>query len=29
LAFAPGKSMVLATNNSIYKVDVGVEGRKI
>ncbi|MBZ5605398.1 MAG: gluconolaconase [Acidobacteriia bacterium] len=29
LAFGPGKSMVLATNNSIYKVDAGIEGRKI
>ena len=29
LAFSPSKSMVLATNNSIYRVDVGIEGRRI
>lgn len=29
LAFAPSKSLVLATNNSIYRVDVGIEGRRI
>ena len=29
LAFAPSKSLILATNNSIYKVDVGIEGRRM
>ena len=29
VAFAPSKAMVLATNNSIYRVDVGIEGRRI
>jgi sugar lactone lactonase YvrE len=29
LAFAPSKSLVLATNNSIFRVDVGIEGRRI
>jgi sugar lactone lactonase YvrE len=29
LAFSPGKALVLATNNSIYRVDVGIEGRRI
>src|SRR5207249_4186638 len=29
LAFSPSKSLVLATNNSIYRVDVGIEGRRI
>ena len=29
LAFAPSKSLILATNNSIYRVDVGIEGRRI
>ena len=28
LAFSPAKSLVLATNNSIYRVDVGIEGRR-
>src|ERR1700733_5905936 len=28
LAFSPAKSLILATNNSIYRVDVGIEGRK-
>ena len=28
LAFAPSKSLVLATNNSIFRVDVGIEGRR-
>ncbi|HTS76608.1 MAG TPA: hypothetical protein VMG40_10415 [Bryobacteraceae bacterium] len=29
VAFAPSKALVLATNNSIYRVDVGIEGRRI
>jgi len=29
LAFAPSKAMILATNNSIYRVDVGIEGRRV
>jgi sugar lactone lactonase YvrE len=29
IAFAPSKAMVLATNNSIYRVDCGIEGRKL
>jgi sugar lactone lactonase YvrE len=29
LAFAPSKALVLATNNSIYRVDVGIEGRRL
>jgi sugar lactone lactonase YvrE len=29
LAFAPSKSLILATNNSIFKVDVGIEGRRM
>jgi sugar lactone lactonase YvrE len=29
LAFAPSKALVLATNNSIFRVDVGIEGRRI
>jgi len=29
LAFTPSKEMVLATNNSIYRVDVGIEGRRL
>ncbi len=29
LAFAPSKSLILATNNSIFRVDVGIEGRRI
>jgi sugar lactone lactonase YvrE len=29
LAFSPSKALVLATNNSIYRVDVGIEGRRI
>jgi sugar lactone lactonase YvrE len=28
LAFAPSKALVLATNNSIYRVNVGIEGRR-
>ncbi len=28
LAFAPSKSLILATNNSIFRVDVGIEGRR-
>jgi sugar lactone lactonase YvrE len=29
LAFSPSKALILATNNSIYRVDVGIEGRQI
>ena len=29
LAVSPSKSLVLATNNSIYRVDAGIEGRRI
>ena len=29
LAFSPAKALILATNNSIYRVDVGIEGRRI
>jgi len=29
LAFTPSKSMVLATHNSLFRVDAGIEGRKI
>ena len=29
LAFSPSKSLVLATNNSLYRVDVGIEGLRI
>jgi sugar lactone lactonase YvrE len=29
LAFAPSKAMILATNNSIYRVDVAIEGRRL
>ncbi len=29
LAFTPSKALVLATNNSIFRVDVGIEGRRI
>lgn len=29
LAFTPSKSLALATKDSIYRVDVGIEGRKI
>jgi len=29
LAFAPSKSLILATNNSIFRVDVGIEGRRM
>ncbi len=29
LAFTPSKSLILATNNSIFRVDVGIEGRRI
>jgi sugar lactone lactonase YvrE len=29
LAFSPSKSLILATNNSVYRVDVGIEGRRI
>jgi sugar lactone lactonase YvrE len=28
LAFSPSKALVLATNNSLYRVSVGVEGRR-
>jgi sugar lactone lactonase YvrE len=29
LAFSPSKGLILATNNSIFKVDVGIEGRRM
>jgi hypothetical protein len=29
LAFSPSKAMILATNNSIYRVDAGIEGRRV
>jgi len=29
LAFAPQKSIVLATNSTLYRVDAGIEGRRI
>jgi sugar lactone lactonase YvrE len=29
LAFTPSKSMILATTNSIFRVDVGIEGRRL
>ena len=29
MAFAPSKSLILATNNSIFRVDVGIEGRRL
>jgi len=29
LAFSPSRAMVLATNNSIFRVDTGIEGRHI
>ena len=29
LAFSPSKALILATNNSVYRVDVGIEGRRI
>lgn len=29
LAFSPSKALILATNNSLYRVDVGIEGRRI
>ena len=29
MAFSPSKALILATNNSIYRVDVGIEGRRI
>ena len=29
LAFSPSKALILATNNAIYRVDVGIEGRRI
>jgi sugar lactone lactonase YvrE len=29
LSFSPSKALVLATNNSIYRVEVGIEGRRI
>jgi hypothetical protein len=29
LAFTPSKELILATNNSIYRVDVGIEGRRM
>jgi len=29
LAFSPSKALILATNNSVYRVDVGIEGRPV
>jgi sugar lactone lactonase YvrE len=29
LAFTPSKALVLATNNALYQVDVGIEGRRV
>src|SRR5258708_4439406 len=29
LAFSPSKSMILATNSALFRVDVGIEGRRI
>jgi sugar lactone lactonase YvrE len=29
LAFTPAKTMVIATNGAIYRVDIGIEGRRI
>ena len=29
LAFTPSKSLILATNNSLYRADVGIEGRRV
>jgi len=29
LAFSPSKSLILATNNSLFRVDVRIEGRPI
>jgi sugar lactone lactonase YvrE len=29
LAFSPSKALILATNNSLFRVDVGIEGRRI
>lgn len=29
VAFAPSRAMILATNNSLYRVDVGIEGRRL
>jgi sugar lactone lactonase YvrE len=29
MAFSPSKSLILATNNSLFRVDVGIEGRRI
>ena len=29
LAFSPSKALFLATNNSIYRIDAGIEGRRI
>jgi sugar lactone lactonase YvrE len=28
LAFAPGKNLVLATSNALYRVHVGIDGRR-
>lgn len=29
IAFAPGKQMIVATNNALYRVDAGVDGRPL
>ena len=29
LAFTPSRAMILATNNSLFRVDVGIEGRRL
>jgi sugar lactone lactonase YvrE len=29
VAFSPSRAMILATNNSVYRVDVGIEGRRL
>ncbi len=29
LAFAPARALVLATNNSIFRIHAGVDGRRI
>ena len=28
LAFAPGKNLILATSNALYRVHVGIDGRR-
>jgi hypothetical protein len=29
LAFAPGKDMIVATSSALYRVNVGIEGRRL